>query len=493
MLPIVLALMLGTGGLLRASELSQLQTTQALQEFQNGRSESALHLLDEAVGADGSDIFARYYRGTVRGHLERYDDAIDDLRSVLKERPDLLTAALELGVTYFRAQRYDAALPWLEQARGDPLLSSRASLFIGLAQLRRQDPQAAEPQFLRAAESEEFRLAGEFYLGVAAFRLGHEREAEAHFSAVLIHQPDSVMAREARQYLELLRGSGAAKYSLGATLSMQYDSNVILAPSDEAEKNALGISRQGDGRFSVAAGGRYAPWRNDAFELWLGYQFFQSLYFDLTQYNLQEHQPQVDLVWHFKPVDVGISGRYHFYLREADRFLQQGSGSAWMRVAEGDFGRTEISYLVRRRDYFERDLAGGLDALNHAVDLRQFFYLRSSDRYLWLGYAFDRNGAEHTAGKMFAYDGNELQAGLGWTFPALDLSADLVYRFRHERYDSPSDGRRDHEHGVGFVLNRRLTDHLAIIAAYYGTFNDSTSTLYRYDRQIGSIGLDIRY
>ncbi len=40
---------------------------------------------------------------------------------------------------------------------------------------------------------------------------------------------------------------------------------------------------------------------------------------------------------------------------------------------------------------------------------------------------------------------------------------------------------------------REIYDHLYVNASWFGTFNDSNKSLFQYDRQIGSIGAEVRF
>jgi hypothetical protein len=110
--------------------------------------------------------------------------------------------------------------------------------------------------------------------------------------------------------------------------------------------------------------------------------------------------------------------------------------------------------------------------------------------------------------RSFAYDGNEVNGGAGWTFP-LGLVAEGSYSYRHESYagESALEGtlspqatppgtgskRRDNEHQVLFALHKALSNHLSVIASYLGDFNNSNDSRFAYDRHIGSLALEVRF
>lgn len=485
-----------SGSAASASEQSRRLSARGLVEFHAQRYSQALDFFERAVDADSSDPYALYYRGVTRARLGNVTGAIADLRAVVKKWVTFRQAQLELGIALVQGGEYREAITWLEQAQAAKQLDGRASLFLGIAQLRVGDLEVARRNFERAATRDpSLTLSARYYEGVVAYREGKWAQAEDHFDYVNTASPNSDMGREAATFLSLLRNEQLKTLVVYGALGFEYDSNVVLAPSNEALKNAtesaLGISNQADGRGTINAGGVYVPWSNDWGQLALGYDFYQSLHIDLTEFNLQDHRPSVQLIANAGPVEFGLLGRYDYYFLETDSFLQEGNGLPWVAVPEGDIGRTEVFYRVRRRDFFKQDFRL-LDAFNHSTGVRQLLYLGSSERYVAIGYRFDSEQPTRSDGEVFAYDGNEGNIGIAWVFPAA-IRAEASYAYRYEDYAAASNGRHDNEQQFVVVIRKDLGAHFDLMAGYFGTLNDSNKALFDYDRHIGSLALEVRY
>jgi hypothetical protein len=94
---------------------------------------------------------------------------------------------------------------------------------------------------------------------------------------------------------------------------------------------------------------------------------------------------------------------------------------------------------------------------------------------------------------QFAYDGHQVSVGFGWMLP-FNVSAYAGYAFEREHYAKvPSIGRRDEIHQPTVLVSRRLNEYLTLTGAYFGTFNKSNNETYDYDRQVGSIALEVRF
>lgn len=479
-----------------ASEQSEAIYSRGLINFHAGRYQDALAELEQAVAADADDVYARYYRGVTRARLNDYRGAADDLRAVAEANPQLEQATLELGVALVEGEEYRAALPWLERAQQVESLQPEASFFLGIAQLRLGQLDAARGNFERSANDPRLSLATSYYQGVVAYQSKDRSSAEAHFKQVVAAQPDSEMAREANRFLEAIANgstiASSALYSVYAEVGFQYDSNVQLAPSDDSIKSDQGISDQADGRATILAGGTLTPWRSEHAQLSLGYEFFQSLHFDLDDFNLQDHRPVVQFSYDWAPVRMGVQGRYDFYLQQTHSFLQQAQVVPWFAIDEGEWTHSELIPRFRYRDFLDDPEDPVLDGFNYSVLARQYLHLGQADRYLYVGYRFDHEDPSDHDGEPFGYDGHEINTGIGFTLPA-EIGLQAEYAFRHESYGDGSKGRDDDEHLVGFAISKALFEHFSVTLAYFGDFNRSNKGPFRYDRNVGSIAFGVRF
>ncbi len=499
----VVALLLVAGfarGLARASEQSELLYSRGLVEFHAGRFAAALELFDRAVQADPEDVYSRFYRGLTAGRLNNFAGAISDLRAVLAQRPDFDQAALELGVALVQSGSFQDAQAWLEQAQRVSSLEGEASLFLGIAYLREAQLDRARENFQRAARSDpSLEVAARYYQGIIDYREGNLPQAQEQFSYVATTSPDTDIGHQATVFLATIRQTMGPVYQLYGLLGFQYDSNVVLAPSNQAVKTQAGISNQADGQANLAAGGIYVPWRTEQAEVTVGYDFYQTLHFQLTNYNVQDHRFNAQAVVRAGPVQFGLLGRYDYYLLQTDSFLQEATVLPWATLPDA-LGRTEVFCQVRRRDFLQQAF-DALSAWNYSPGLRRIFYLGAPERYATVGYRFDSDNPVQNSltADSYAYDGNEISAGIGWAFP-FELSGELDYLYRHEQYAEASTAdlptgvrRRDDEQQILLVLRKQLSQHLALIGGYLGTFNNSNKTLFEYNQQIGSLALEVRF
>ncbi|GIW40815.1 MAG: hypothetical protein KatS3mg076_1392 [Candidatus Binatia bacterium] len=462
----------------------------------------ALEWFDRAVRADPNDPYALYSRGVALSRLRRYEEALGDLERALALDPTISEAALEAGVAALELGRYRDALRWLEKARRDPELRGEASMFSGIAHLRLGEVEEAEEDFRLAEEADpELEVPAAYYRGVSAFRQKLWAEAEGFFRKVEESAPTTPMAAEARVFLRELRARKRTRYGIYGGVDFQYDSNVALAPDDEVVKQDLGLAEEADGRVALTLGGWYALWRSRGAELEASYEFYQTLHFDLTDFDLQNHRPSLLARARWEWLEFVFATRYDFFLLRTDEFLHEVNVVPAVVFRQGKLGRTEVSYRLRRRDFVLEPFDSLRDAFNHAAGVRQVFFLGRPDRYAWLGYQFDdeQPSRDTVAAEAFGYLGHQAGAGFLAALP-WGLGLEGRYFYRREDYaresrrpESNFERRQDDEHRAIVSVWKRLGPWFRLSASYFGTWNLSNDRAFEYERHIASFGVEGRY
>jgi tetratricopeptide (TPR) repeat protein len=479
--------------------------TKGLAEMHAGRGDAALVLFQQAVEADPQDVHAIYYRGLGYGKAGRYKEAADDLRVVVAANDSAVPRArLELGYALYRLERFDEAAAELEIAsKEEAAHAGEAMLLLGIVEIRRGHNEAARAD-LAKVETLDPKLAvqARYYQGLAAWRAGDREVAETHFAWVRDQPGDMVFTREAQAFLEGGDSAGTGRpYRLHAGFALEYDSNVVLAPEDDAIAEGIyGISDQDDGRALFTAGGQYAVLSRPNLRIALGYDFLQSLHFDLEEFDIQTHRAGFEGAWLHGALTIGLSGAYDFSLLDNESLLHAGTILPWARWDEGDFGRTEAYYRMRPRDFVLEPYDPVRDSINHAVGVRQFFSLGARNRNIIVGYRYDADRADKTIGEQFDYDGHQFEGGLQWDF-GNDLYADALYAYKLENYDGASaspfdpslDARDDDEHTVITRVEKRVWDYVWLKASYIFRDNQSDQESFDYGRHIASLGVEVRY
>lgn len=471
--------------------------TRGILALETGNVDEALPLFEKAIDEAPQDPEARYHWGVALRRTGKLKRSAEAFEKALELRPDFHRAAFELGHTRLKLEEYGAAAEAFDFASNEPTLEAEALFFLGLSQLRASHYEDSKRSFLRAAmKNPSYLPSSRYYAGLSSYRAGEREEARELFEMVVAKAPNSAVAAEAQRMLDSPDKAGEARnYVMYGRLVTEYDSNVVLSPSDDAAQNTLAITDRDDGRVVLQAGITYIPYRTESLEVAAGYELSQSLHFDLTDNNLQDHRASLLLASHSGVVRYGVANYYDFYVRETDSFLHSFSSMPWLAYDDDNFGTTEVYYRAKLQEFIPDDFSRLRDSWNHAVGIRQHISLGADDRILTVGYRFDREDNRHSSatpaldGRQFAYDGHQAEVSLSLQLPSA-VHGQVGYVYRNESFDDESGDRRDDEHRLLVSLRHALCRDVDLVAAYLGTYNESNDAFFEYDRHIGSLALE---
>jgi len=509
-LGLVVVLCLSVGPIrAQANTRSQQLYAKALLPFHAQRWQEAYVLLDQASKADPSDALAIYYHGLAAARLGFAKEAIADVERALALRSDLPGGALNLGILYFETGQFDSAEDWLQQAYRLPHDRFAAALYLGLSHYRRGDDAGARTYLADAAKDPALRPAARYYDALALLHQGRSAEARGVLAEVQTQSPDTEVGQIAQAYLS--KGAGEQKvaaapeaekpWSVHGDVGFQYDTNVVLAPDSGAVKQSRSIGSQSDGRTALAVGGSYRLFDTAQARGVLSYDFYQSLNFDRSDFDLQGHRVRLDLASQPRRLGAsrtglqfGVSGLYDFYLLDFAGYYQEGSGTPWVTLFTGNAAATQLYYRFRSRDFLDNPFDPLRDAFNNAVGVREHLLLGAADRVLSFGYQWEDNDPLSKDGTDFAFYAHQFDADL--RFPVLDWANGIAgYALRLEEYkhvNSRTDytlHRHDYENQLVLRLERPLIPHLIASLEYLGVLNGSNLSEFEYNRHIVSAGV----
>jgi len=491
-----------------ATVRSQALYARGLVPFNNGQWEQAYRLFDQAVQADPTDAMALYYRGLTQARRGAPAQAIQDMEAALKLDPTLPHAALDLGIEYFNTGRYAEAKTWLERAHQQPAEIFTAAFFLGLTYYRLGDYTNAQLELESAKADPDLRGPAAYYAGLALLRQEKKDAARAEFGQAARDQPAMPIGETAQRYLTTgsvqqppipAAGLPQKPWSVYGQLDFGYDSNVVIGPNDSPVPSP-NISRKDDGFTAVGAGGVYRLLDTDVGSLQVSYDFYQSIHFQLTQFDLQGHRLRLDAASKPGQVQYGITGTYDFYALDYQTFFQEGLGTPWLAYNEGPASTTQVYYTLRGRDYFRAPYDPGRNSIDNALGLRQYLELGRSDRLLGFGYQFDFDDTTSSGLMADDFRNNGQQIDIGVSSPLFaDTQGQLAYMFRMEDYQDPNSRanfifrRHDTEHQFVVGAVHTLTANVALTCDFIGVINNSNIPNFEYDRYIISAGVRVSF
>ena len=403
-----------------------------------------------------------------RGRAEEAAAALERARAL---NPALPGVDLLLGRAYRATDEPLKAREALERAIALTPDDGEAWMVLGLTALDLKDVPAAQHAFDTAGsvDPELKQLAG-YNRAVSEIQAGDLRTAETTLEQVIELDPLSLTARHAETLLERLRARAKAapkpkRWSLWGNLGLLYDDNVSTRVVDVS----TGIP---DGGGLVELSGAYRLFDRGATELEVGYDFYQTAYFDLSEFNLQIHGFSIDGTHEVGPGDLSLGYRYNLSTLGGDRFLDihEARLGYGISISPSIYSTLTPRFLAKNFEATDRD------ALQGAILWDNFIFFGESGTYLRIG---ARPQLEDARAPEFDYWGVSGVAALHVPFgTALGRAlVDLSYRFQFRDYQSvtPSIGekRDDRIHVARARLEHSIVKDIRLRLEYEYTLSDS--------------------
>jgi tetratricopeptide (TPR) repeat protein len=500
-------LLLGQPGSVRAAEQAEVEYDKGVLEYSNRNYLDALDHLRKAVELEPNNPDAQFYLGLTLTRLGEFPEAIAALEKTLQLDASKQYAHYHLGLAYFLDKRYQEALRQFSLAEQFDPQKAATHFYLGqtLYQLKRFSK--APPSFQRALELDpSLAPTAQYHRGLALYAAERDAEAQDAFGAAVRSAPETPLAHQAQRYLDALaqRAREQRLVQLQGTLGFEYDDNVILEP------NAIEISGQADGRTIFSLVGRLLPVRTPLWRLGVEYALFQSLHFDLNDFDIQSHTGGVFARLRLDRVTFHAAANYNYTLLDNSRFVEAFTVQPSATIKQSERLFAVVSMRYRTSNFFDDILAPQDPAVRERdgwtirVGAHQYWLFNQQRSAVRLSYHYE---VSRNDGTDWEYDGHEiglgLQTPLWWgvtlnvegTYSRLDYLHVNSFHAEPLALLTPADtrARLDDRLTGAVALIRPLGRFLTLTASYVHTSNLSNIAFFDYRRNIWTLALTGRY
>lgn len=443
---------------------------EGLNAYRSKRYREAVRLFRRAIAENPSQPSGHYFPGLAYRKTGASDGALRAFRKALELRPDFHDARFSLALVLYRLERYDgAANEFLSVVEADDK-NANAHFLLGLS-YRALGNDAAAARHLRRAATGDATLApsARFNLAVTYYRLKQMPKAKREFEAVRRLEPDGELAASAGEYLNIIarRERSARPWNLQIEAGMMRSNGVTRVEVDE-------VTGAADVAATFALSGAYKLLDADADTATVGYDFYQSIYDDITKQNFESHTAGLSIARSFKNWEAGLDYSFNYNLLDGKDFLRIHTAAPKLSYFPDPALFTQLLYEFATKDFFNDP---DRDASVHRLGLSQFLFFADAAGYLLVGLQYENENAD---GARFDFQAGvfntTLQLPLPWLFSARtaakadprwlgDLRAQLGFSFRHRDYSgvTPSIGeqRLDNIKTARFTLKETLIGGLS--------------------------------
>ena len=182
------------------------------------------------------------------------------------------------------------------------------------------------------------------------------------------------------------------RWEVHALTGLQYDSNVAIAPGGQRVPVDPGTPRPGertrnDGAITLGAGGSVDVVDSDRAQVSLEYDLYQSLHFQLDNYDLRSNRVLANGGWALLPeLWLGAQVGFEHYAFGGPAYSREPFVTPFISYTQGNWGLTQLLYRHGHGTYLQQPFEGIRNGPTDVATLSQTFYWGT--RYATVGYEF---------------------------------------------------------------------------------------------------------
>jgi Tfp pilus assembly protein PilF len=354
-----------------------------------------------------------------------HEQAITSYKRAIEMDPDLEGARLNLGISYFKLQSFGLAVETFQQILARTPDDSSALIFLGLSLQGKEQYKKSIPYFEKAGNLDaDFHQLALFNVGKAHFHLENNKQAAEKFNQAIQVDPSDEIADGAKALLKIIAAKKSQKpWGIAFHTGFEYDDNITVSELDLT-------TELDDFAYLFEFAGAYKFQITPAFELEVGYDFYQSLYDDLSAFDLQSHIFSLNGSYEVNGLDLGLLSMYNRTSLGADDFLEIYSTSPSIGLSVTDAWYATVNYSYKNTNFFN---LSDRDAQNHGFGLGNFLFFLDGKVMVQIGYNFEN---EITTGAEFEYLGHFLNTKVIFPIPLANLKTkvSLGYNYSYKDY-----------------------------------------------------------
>ena len=430
---------------------------QGVQSFRGGQFDKAAAELQQAVKQEPFSSQAFFYLGLTAAKQGRHEQAVAALRRALSLNPNLPDATLALGMSYYHLGLDNLATTSFKEAAVKSDKPGTALFFLGLTYQKQGRHDEAIDAFQRALSADaDYKQSAWYNIGLSRQAQGEEKLAAQAFENAKRINTDPELTRQAHEQLNGEKTPEPAPaylkkpWLLSAHAGFEYDDNVTVSQIDTT--TALS-----DYAAVFDVSGAYNLVDTKTNNLQVGYDFYQSVYGELSDFDLQSHRLSASGSHDIDAGTLGMDYGYTFATLGGENFFQTHSLMPTFGFSPLSAWYVNLLYNYTDKNFFTNDPR---DAAQHAAGVDNYLFFADNKAFVYLGYRIED---ENTAGSQFSYLGNYVTTKINSKFPQYLFKPEISvgYKYFIKDYDnitpSINEIRQDRRHAVGMSLDLHLT------------------------------------
>ncbi|HOF05188.1 MAG TPA: tetratricopeptide repeat protein [Syntrophales bacterium] len=500
----------GPAGVFAASGGTAPDLEEGIRQYQAENYEEAIEILGKYRRRDPASSLAAFFLGMAYKQANDVPAAEGHLRDAATLPPPVKQAPVELIDVLYQQGKLEEARQWIAVAEGNNLFPAKVAFLKGMIAAAEGRYQQAVEAFDQAKKLDAaYTQSADLQIGVCYMNMRKYDLAKQRFQTAITQDPLSDLGSFARRYQDLVEERSFLERPLRITIGLmaQYDNNILSEPTWNGfwyQRTGTDFWERDEKSFKYLTTARldYVPILTGPFTFNASYAAaasFQEKY--STSYDLVANTISANPGFNFGRFMMVLAGNYTQVMKRNpsyQRYSENYTVGPLLRYMPAPNHVLEVSAGYAGKNYFEAVAQPQLwDQSSRGLDsyLSWYWMFGNSGGLLNLRYGFSTESAN---GAYFDNRGHRFTANF-MTPKYWKIRAQLGGEMFLQEYQNPNATfdnvkRSDQTYTLTAGLYWDINRYLTIIAPQYmKTRVFSNIFLYDYDRDVYSVGLELRF
>ncbi len=495
----ILAILIFTLTVACESQQEKMSETleQGIAQYKHENYEEALTLLKKARDEASTSTIAAYYLGLTYKQLQNYNEAVPNLRDAVTMSPKIKGALIELIDCLYQLNRIGEAREWIIEAEKEGIRPAQVAFLKGLILLKDNEEDEAVGAFENAkALDGSMAQACDYQAGVAQLKMKNFGDAKRVFQQLVLVDPNSNMANFANEYIDSIskREEAMKPFKLTFGAAWQYDDNVVLQPSDTTV--AAAITDKADTRQVYTGSAEYEKkFCNDKYGVKGQYFLYYGKQTDLGFYDVLSNTFAIQPSAYFKNGLLTFPIGYNHTLVNDKAYLSSPTASGVYNhmFGKSNMGQAFLKYQYKDYLWSPSTPAEDRDGNDLGGGVGWYVFYAKNKGFINAKYSLNK---ETTDGNNWDYYGNRVTATL--LVPVLKklnvtISGDVFLQNFQNTHTFFNVKRHDQVYTLSTLAAYKIYKESELQFQYTFVKDDSNISLYDYNRNIFSVGVQVKF
>ncbi|RJP83481.1 MAG: tetratricopeptide repeat protein [Desulfobacteraceae bacterium] len=442
--------------------------------FEEGDYEGAEKNFLNAIKANPRNGDFHHYLGKTYLKTGRFKEAENALNQAWQYQSAMEGLKYDMAIVQYQIGAYPVASFLFADELFENPSNVLAQYYLGICMYKRQQYKNALEHFEKATQKNpSIKPNGFFFAGICHMQLRETERAVEKFSWVAENAQTDELKTNAVKWLQTAQAltKEANPLRLNLKIGAQYDDNVALEPADQdiyADEGSFG--------FTAYLSAKYRLLQYNNLSTGIGYNHYQSIHFDLSEYNLMGSIPNLYVKFNHKPWILGLSIQPTYYWLDTNKYMlrKQFSTDLIWNITGKLAGRYAIIFFDEN-NY----ITSGKNGRNIQFLMDAFYRIPEKKISLIGGIGFDHSNTDHAD---YQYTGFQTRIGMDWGLPREFVFSPSVritnkqYAHTHSFYNKKRD---DLKYELAASISRKMIyQWLTGGVEYKYTKNDSNIAVY---------------